>query len=189
MLVPMGVLALACAAVGLAAPLVVRCLAAPLALLPGTGRPLPWDELVRPLAGVSIVAGALLALAAVAALGRRAALAGKEVRSGVTWDCGYVAPTARMQYTAASFAQPITDGFRPLIRSRQHLQGPRGVFPGGVRLHTEPRDPWLHGVFTPLFAAAAWAASRLRWLQQATIQVYILYIAVTVLVLLAWELG
>ena len=29
----------------------------------------------------------------------------------VTWDCGYAQPTPRMQYTASSFAQPLTDLF------------------------------------------------------------------------------
>ncbi len=190
MLLPMAALAAACVAIGLASPLVVRALGAPLALLLGAAATaIPWPEITGPLTGVSIAAAALLAIAAAAALARRAALAGKEVRRGVTWDCGYVAPTARMQYTAASFAQPITDAFRPLIGGRQHLERPQGVFAAAGSLHTEPADPFVHRVFSPLFSAVAWAASRLRWLQQATIQVYVLYIAVTVLVLLVWELG
>jgi hypothetical protein len=34
----------------------------------------------------------------------------------------------------------------------------------------------------------AWALSRLRWLQHGRVQLYILYIAVTLLVLLVWKL-
>ncbi len=194
MLLPMVLLAVACAGVGLAAPLVVRALRAPLELLLGVVGPVapapvaPWADLTRPLAGVSIVGTALLAIVAAFALVRRAALVGKGVRRGPTWDCGYLAPTPRMQYTAASFAQAITDAFRPFLGGEPRIKRPQGAFPGASGMHTEPRDPFLHRLFSPLFGAVAWAASRLRPLQQATIQVYILYIAATVLVLLVWKL-
>jgi len=190
MLLPMLLLAAGCAAVGLAAPYVVLVLRAPLALLMGPAAPAtPWLEITRPLAGVSIVGAALLVVIGAVVLLRRLAISGKEVRREVTWDCGYIAPTPRMQYTAASFAQPITDAFRPLLGSRQRLERPRGVFPAAGSLHTEPADPFLHRFFAPLFGAVARAASGLRWLQQATIQVYILYVAATVLILLVWKLG
>ncbi len=189
MLLPMVTLAGSCAAVGLAAPLVVRGLEAPVALLLGEAAAgVRWAEITEPLVGVAIVGCLLLALVALVALARRLALAGKQVRRDVTWDCGYVAPSSRMQYTAASFAQPITDSFRPLLGGHRHVERPSGVFPRPGGLHTMPADPFVQRLFSPVFSAVAWAASRLRWLQQATIQVYILYIAVTVLVLLAWEL-
>ena len=44
-------------------------------------------------------------------------LAGR-VTQTVTWDCGYARPTARMQYTASSFAQPLTGLFRTFLRTR-----------------------------------------------------------------------
>ena len=66
----------------------------------------PLDTLA-PLHILSVTGVALLALAgAVAAL-----LAGSSrrapVASGPTWDCGYAAPSPRMQYTASSFAQTL----------------------------------------------------------------------------------
>ena len=44
-------------------------------------------------------------------------------------------------------------------------------------------------LFRPVFAAIAWAASKLRWFQHGRIQLYVLYIALTILVLLVWKLG
>ncbi len=38
-------------------------------------------------------------------------------------------------------------------------------------------------------SAIAWTASKLRWLQHGRIQLYVLYIALTILVLLVWKLG
>jgi hypothetical protein len=34
-----------------------------------------------------------------------------------------------------------------------------------------------------------WVLARMRWLQQGRIQLYVLYIALTLLVLLVWKLG
>ncbi len=42
---------------------------------------------------------------------------------------------------------------------------------------------------SPLFLGVAWLASKLRWLQEGRIQIYVLYIALTILVLLIWKLG
>jgi peptidoglycan biosynthesis protein MviN/MurJ (putative lipid II flippase) len=43
--------------------------------------------------------------------------------------------------------------------------------------------------FGPVVLSVMWVASKLRWLQQGRIQLYVLYIAVTVLSLLMWKLG
>ena len=40
-----------------------------------------------------------------------------------------------------------------------------------------------------MFWGVAWMASKLRWLQEGRIQLYVLYIALTILVLLIWKLG
>jgi hypothetical protein len=47
----------------------------------------------------------------------------------------------------------------------------------------------LDYLYRPVFLGFAWTASKLRWLQQGRIQVYVLYIALTILVLLVWKLG
>src|SRR3989304_232380 len=52
--------------------------------------------------GACHVALALLALLAWGVLWRRVRRNG--LTRAVTWDCGYAAPTPRMQYTAGSFA-------------------------------------------------------------------------------------
>jgi hydrogenase-4 component B len=47
----------------------------------------------------------------------------------VTWGCGYTAPTARMQYTAASFASPFLAFVAPLLPHARTEHPPEGVFP------------------------------------------------------------
>src|SRR5204863_144836 len=59
-------------------------------------------------------------------------LAGRAVRRAPTWSCGFEAPTARMQYTASSFAAPLLDLFGGLSGSTAHR--------GGTRFHTVASD-------------------------------------------------
>ena len=107
----------------------------------------------------------------------------------MTWDCGYAAPTARMQYTASSFAPPLLGFFRLILRPDSRMQAPQGLFPAEASLHTRVEDIFERHVFTPAFRLVRSLALRLRWLQQGRIQLYVLYIAMTILVLLVWKLG
>jgi hypothetical protein len=43
------------------------------------------------------------------------------------------------------------------------------------------------GVYRPAFKGSEWTLARLRWLQRGQIQLYVLYIALTLLVLLVWN--
>ena len=107
----------------------------------------------------------------------------------VTWDCGYVAPTPRMQYTASSFARPLTLLFRLFLQPRDEIHPPHGLFPRYAGLHTRTPDLFRRFVYEPLFLGVAWLASKLHRLQEGRIQIYVLYIALTILVLLIWKLG
>jgi hypothetical protein len=138
------------------------------------------------------ISGGALALG-VAILGltllRRSLLRYRSVGKTVTWDCGYVAPTPRMQYTASSFAEPIVNLFQTVLRPHVDLRRPEGLFPPSAGIQTHTSDLFTDRLHRPVFAAVTWVAQRLRWLQQGRIQMYVLYIAITVLVLLLWKLG
>jgi hypothetical protein len=94
-----------------------------------------------------------------------------------------------MQYTASSFAQPLTFLFRALLRARTTLVPPVGLFPARGALATETPDLFRQGVFRPAFGAIADLLERLRLLQHGRIQLYVLSIVLTLIVLLAWKLG
>jgi hydrogenase-4 component B len=93
-----------------------------------------------------------------------------------------------MQYTASSFARPLTLLFRLFLQPRDDIHPPRGLFPTHASLHTHTPDLFRRYLYEPLFQAIAWLALKLRWLQEGHIQVYVLYIALTILVLLIWKL-
>jgi len=132
---------------------------------------------------------ALVALLAIAVLVRRRLLSGRKVGNAVTWDCGYAAPAPSMQYTSSSYAHPLVHLFRMLLRSKEHIERPQGLFPTRASLHTETPDVFIECLYRPVFLAVNWVASSLRWFQQGRIQLYVLYIALTLLVLMIWKLG
>jgi hypothetical protein len=119
---------------------------------------------------------------------RRTLLANRKVEENVTWGCGYDLPTARMQYTASSFAQPLTDLFKPLLGTRKNVSAPSGYFPSDAALKTETPDMSSEKIYRPVFTRIGVGLSRLRWLQQGNVQLYVLYIALTLLALLVWKL-
>jgi NADH:ubiquinone oxidoreductase subunit 5 (subunit L)/multisubunit Na+/H+ antiporter MnhA subunit len=189
---PMLVLALGCGLIGLLAPFAIRFLAPALVnvtkLSPGAVR----DELAVAVNPLWFITGAGVGLMAlIGGLGwlRHKLLAGRSVQTAVTWDCGYARPTARMQYTASSFAQPLTGLFASLLRTRRKFTPPSGIFPQSSSLATETPDVANEVVYRPVFAGIDGALSRWRWLQRGNVHLYVLYIALTLLVLLIWKLG
>ena len=102
------------------------------------------------------------------------------------WDCGYDAPTSRMAYTATAFTQPLVDLFRPILKSRRHVQPFKGdpASPSGAAIATETDDFALGGLWRPLFSRVARLFQRVHLLQSGSLHLYILIILIAVLALL-----
>jgi hypothetical protein len=141
-----------------------------------------------PISAITRVGAVLLALVVLLGLLRLALLRGREVSSAATWGCGYAAGSPRMQYTAASFAQPILALFAPVIHSRVEQQGPDGYFPAKARYEEHLGDVAGERVLLPATRRVVRALSRLHAIQQGRLQLYLVYIAVTLVVLLIWQL-
>jgi hydrogenase-4 component B len=131
---------------------------------------------------------AILGLTAFIALIRMRLLSGRTVRQAGVWDCGYVKPTARMQYTASSFAQPIIDFFNVFQSGRKRFKPPQGYFPVSASFETETLDTSQERVYRPIFEIVGRTLSKLKVMQHGRIQLYVLYIVLTLVVLLFWKL-
>ncbi|HSH68471.1 MAG TPA: proton-conducting transporter membrane subunit [Deferrisomatales bacterium] len=190
LLAPMGVLAAGCLAVGLAPSLATGLLGRAVGVLdPGAHAALAevtaWTG---PLAQVGRVSAALLVLTLGVVALRNHLLKRRAVASSPTWGCGYAAPTASMQYTGSSFSDPVTALFRPVLRSTEHLEPPRGFFPAAATFATRTPDLAEHALWAPLFCVAARGLATLRFLQGGRLQHYLLFLLLTLLVLLGWAL-
>jgi hypothetical protein len=136
---------------------------------------------------VSAVALALLALAAGGWLLRSRRVAARPSPAPVeTWGCGYVAPTARMQYTGSSFAELLVRRFSWAVRPRAALRRPEGTFPREASFHTDVPDAVLDVALAPAARAYAWLATRARLLFLRHIQFQMLLVLGTLLAVLAW---
>jgi hydrogenase-4 component B len=129
---------------------------------------------------ISILAAVLALTAAGTWLIARQLRRAAPVRQSETWSCGYPLPSARMQYTASSFAAPLLEIFGKLSSIRTHR--------GASVFHSEPVDLVLDGAVIPWWGVIERAALRLRPLQQGRLSRYLMYVISTVVALLAYLL-
>lgn len=138
--------------------------------------------------GVLAVLGGLLVLALVLFLIRARLLAGAGTRREPTWGCGYLAPSARIQYGAASFVEPAARILSGPMGLTSRLDMEPGWFPARARLVVAAPDRLKASVFTPFFELVARVCDSLKVVQHGRVHLYILYVLATVVVLLAWKL-
>jgi hydrogenase-4 component B len=132
------------------------------------------------LSAAQIVLAVLLAAAA-AWLWRKVRANG--LQRGPTWDCGYAGPTARMQYTGASFAGIASGWFGWILQPERKLRRPRGYFPAeAIRLERVP-ETVLERVIAPVGARIMSVSAAARRLQHGRLQFYILYVVAGMAVL------
>jgi len=179
MLGPMVLLAALCIGIGLvpagAAPFLDRATRAWSA-----GATPPALGTLAPFRGVTWLAAGVWALGLGSlVLLRRRVRAGLAGRPG-TWDCGYAAPDARSQYSSSSFGQMLVSLFRWALRPHEASPDLQSPFPRAGSYRSHVGDVVLDSWVLPLVRHAARGAMRLRRVQAGRIQLYILYILLTV---------
>jgi hydrogenase-4 component B len=184
MTAPMAVLAAACLGLGLWPSAVLPALVS----AQGAWLGAPADAaflaatLLAPARALLVLGAALAAAALLFAVLRERA-----PRRVPTWDCGFAAPTPRMQYTSASFGEEVTSVLPAFLAPASIELPPGGVFPAAASFRTEAPDPFGARLFEPY--AARWAARlvRLHRLQSGQLTLYLVYVFLTTLVTLAWS--
>jgi len=175
MRVPMLTLGTACAAIGLAPclfwPAIATTSAAWQPAWAGSALPAPLVAL-----GAFHLAIAALAILAAVVLWRRVTHNGVS-RAG-TWDCGYAAPTPRMQYTAGSFSAIITGWFDWILRPQRHVDLPDEHFPARAHLEEHTPETVLEHVLEPAGSLVMRLSTAVRRLQHGRVQAYILYLLI-----------
>jgi hydrogenase-4 component B len=134
-------------------------------------------ELGAALPSVTLVALTLSLLCGLLWLVRDHLLGRVPVTTSATWACG--APlTARMQYTASSYADPLLGTLRALAGVRRHSDA--------TGFRSQPIDPVLDGVVATAWGQVGRMAREARLLQAGRLRWYLLYVILTVLALLIY---
>jgi hydrogenase-4 component B len=178
---PLFVLALLCFAIGLFPLLVSGPLDSVLAVW---DRGLPSFTAAVPLLPVSTTGLTLIVLCSISHLWLRSRRRAYKSDPVVTWDCGYSAPSARMQYTSSSFAQMFVEMFRWVLIPKTTKPKIDALFPGTVEFYSHVRETVLDLAMLPMFRTVADGFSRLRLLQMGWVQAYLVYIVIAFITLL-----
>lgn len=168
---PMLVLASACVVIGLAPGLVWR----PVLRAVGSWNP-AWTNPAMPFATVGPVQCllAILCAAAVFLLWQKSHANG--LRRALTWDCGFRAPTPRMQYTSGSFSGIPGGWFFWIFQPARLFRRPRGLFPAAaLRLDRVP-ETVLERLIQPVGGWIERLSHATLGLQHGRVQSYILYL-------------
>lgn len=105
----------------------------------------------------------------------------RRVRRCDPWDCGFAPPTARMQYTATAFAQPIRRVFGMLFS----IEETTATREDGARHHQlRVIDRTWDLLYVPLANVVTRASKRVVRLQSGNVRVYLAWTLTTLLVLL-----
>ena len=110
------------------------------------------------------------------------------IESAGTWGCGYSRPTARIQYTASSFAQMLVSFFRRILHAHGNDPTSKQLFPKPTHFQSHVEDFVLDRTILPASKRAEpWFRSS-RQLHRGLTHHYLIYILIAVLALLAWTL-
>lgn len=116
---------------------------------------------------------------------------GARTRIGPTWDCGLRGLTPQMEYTATGFSKPIRMIFKALFRPRREVQREYDYSPYFARtlkFESHIEEAFVARLYRPLNRGILRLSRRMRTLQAGSIQAYLIYIFVTLLLLLMFAL-
>ena len=184
MLLPMILLAGACAVIGIY-PGAFMFLA-----LKGVGAVgleygrIPLEPFAHVTSNITLAAMIFLAVLLIVLALRRVLYQGKPIGQSGTWGCGFTQPTARMQYTGTSYAASILEFFQPAAPLEIEHTAIRGRFPKPTRYHSHIHDIVERHLNRLVVAPVLWLFDKLRWMQHGDIHLYIGYILLALVVLL-----
>ena len=130
---------------------------------------------IETLASVSKASCILILLILVLIVIRKLVLQKKSITVSATWNCGYIAPTAKIQYSASSFVKTYSKLLGIVFLIFKKEKEVEGVFPVAAHLETHPYDKiekWF--IDYPINNFKSFMG-RFLFFQNGKLQFYILY--------------
>jgi hydrogenase-4 component B len=107
--------------------------------------------------------------------------------TGPVWDCGLPGLTADNEYTATAFSKPLRMIFAALYRPRREIQAEYEVsphYPSAIHFESRIEFTIEKRLYGPLRERIMAAANRMKSIQAGSINVYLAYIFITLILLL-----
>ncbi len=168
MLIPMGLLGLACFIIGLFPQYVFQYALKPASVLIENAQA---GETILFLSSISkyilILVGLILAIVIVKKL------ISKKPQIYSTWGCGYNKLTSKVQYSAASYVSPFSSILKPLFKRNTDVRKAKGLFPKEAHYEAEFDDIEEVYVINPIIKLDEKFLSKFEKLQNGDIQQYI----------------
>lgn len=184
MLVPMLLLAGACVVIGVFPGIFTKMSVQGVTSLGLGYRGMPLDPFTE-LTGNITRAAAVFFLLLIMIVALRALLyRGKTITRSGTWGCGFTQPTARMQYSATSYAASILEFFRPVAPVDEDHPPVQGRFPAPTHYQSRMNDLAEKHMDGLIVRPVLYLFDKLRWLQHGDIHLYIGYILLAIVALL-----
>jgi formate hydrogenlyase subunit 3/multisubunit Na+/H+ antiporter MnhD subunit len=174
-LFPKYMIAVAIVAIGLFPQLFIQLLQKPLASFTGIQDTQGINDLSALMKNISLSAWGLIGIILVLYALRKFITRHYSITESVTWGCGYVNSSPKLQYTASSFVKPYLKIIKPLVDVRKSENEISGIFPGKIHSESHFYDK-LEKVLID------WPTRNLRsflgkfkFLQNGSVQFYVLY--------------
>jgi hypothetical protein len=193
-----GLIALsgACIALALAPTALARPLERATRVVGGIadGTPIRTNGVYLQLSGIEaglspllLAAGLGVMLLAALAVVRRSRVR-RTVRDIPAWGCGRTVQTARMEYTATSFAEPLQRVFDDVLHPDIDVDVDHRVesrhYVEAIRYRVQTHDAFEERFYRPLLAAARWLGDLARRVQNGSIHRYLTYSLVVLIVVM-----
>jgi len=130
-----------------------------------------WDVITLVFASVLVTIGSIIVWKKVNAWQRVAP----------AWGCGYPLQTARMQYTASSYADEINNIASAMLHREKHVVPPRSIFPVRSHFSSHAQDFSDVKFVAPLYSYILSKINTVEFLSRTDIRYYILYMLIVVL--------
>jgi hydrogenase-4 component B len=153
MTAPMMVLSFLCLAIGIVPVLIPPIMNGPLQIVCGVTTPslYEYSRVNSFCAHLTVATLSFSAIFILVLLARRVLARGKAERTEVTWDCGFIKSSGRLQYTASSFAFPTVEFFSGILRTKKHGPGIHDYFPAKTSLSAHTLDIAERHFYAPLY--------------------------------------
>jgi len=172
---PKYLIALLIIFIGLMPQLFIRILQNPVQEFTGLSVPGNYTHLTELMQHISISVWALILLVLFILFIRNVITAPAIITKGNTWGCGYTVASPSLQYTASSFVRSYAKIIKPLVITNKSRDEIRDIIPLPLQTETHFHDKLEAGLIDWPVKNLRGFLGRFRFLQNGSVQFYVLY--------------